>query len=253
MKTASLPVIISIGAHSVVMAALVYWGIGTVEIASQPSRDDDPRVFEIRWVPRSELAPPPNLSAAAATPPIAEPREPELEPLPPVTRAQPRAATTSMQRPSPAQRSSDSTAATVATETIPLPETKATTAESPLPASEPVSQALSHSDSEPLRPPVHAQPTLPREPTAELVGEVVVQYPRECRRRGHEGEVVLMLWIDTEGRVTQAEIVEAASCHHMNQAAVATAKTLRYQPARHNGVPIASHLKQRLVFRLKNE
>lgn len=87
-----------------------------------------------------------------------------------------------------------------------------------------------------------------QEPT--LVSKLQPTYPRECRRRGHEGVVEVRLAIAADGTVTSVEIIRAAACRHMNAAARETALQLRYLPAVRDGAAVAGTTTLRLRYAL---
>ena len=100
------------------------------------------------------------------------------------------------------------------------------------------------------------EPTLPP-PSARLesrapllVSELHPRYPRECRRRGHEGVVELLLEVDAQGHVVNAKITRRGPCPHLDAAAVETARGLQYRPARRNGRTEPARTSLRVRFTL---
>lgn len=84
----------------------------------------------------------------------------------------------------------------------------------------------------------------------ELLTFVEAQYPEAAERNGLEADVVLALQIDTEGRVTDAEVVESAG-PDFDQAASAAARKFVFQAARRRGRPVAARILYRYSFRLR--
>jgi protein TonB len=56
-------------------------------------------------------------------------------------------------------------------------------------------------------------------------------YPTLARQEGREGDVVVRLFIDAEGRVEDARVIEAAG-HGFDESALEYARKLRFRPAR---------------------
>ncbi|WP_129347020.1 TonB-dependent receptor domain-containing protein [Sorangium cellulosum] len=77
------------------------------------------------------------------------------------------------------------------------------------------------------------------------------EYPPEAERQGIEGAVTLQLDIDRDGRVRQAVVIEGAG-HGLDEAAVAAARKLEFEPARRaDGTPAAARILYRYSFTLK--
>ena len=71
-----------------------------------------------------------------------------------------------------------------------------------------------------------------------LIHLVRPQYPLLARRRGMEGRVVLSLFIDSEGRIKEATVVESAG-NGFDEAALRAVFKSRFGPARRDGIAIA--------------
>ncbi|WP_438019617.1 TonB-dependent receptor [Sorangium sp. So ce315] len=90
------------------------------------------------------------------------------------------------------------------------------------------------------------QPTPPR-----ALNYTPPEYPPEAEAQGLEGAVTLQLDIDRNGRVKQAVVVESAG-HGFDEAAVAAARKLEFDPARRaDGTPAAARILYRYTFTLK--
>jgi TonB family protein len=81
----------------------------------------------------------------------------------------------------------------------------------------------------------------------ELVTFVPAEYPKEANEKGLEAHVDLVLTIDQEGRVEQAEVLEPAG-HGFDEAAVAAAKRFVFRPAERDGRPVKSRIVYRYSF-----
>ncbi len=76
------------------------------------------------------------------------------------------------------------------------------------------------------------------------------RYPRAAARRGLEGEVVVRVAVDARGDVTGVDIVRSTPSGIFDAAATAAARRYRFAPAQKNGVPVATTLEQRILFRV---
>jgi TonB family protein len=77
-------------------------------------------------------------------------------------------------------------------------------------------------------------------------------YPPEAKAKGLEATVTLQLDIDRAGKVTQATVVEPAG-NGFDEAAVAAAKKLNFEPARRaDGTPFGARILYRFSFSLKS-
>ncbi|RKH62920.1 TonB-dependent siderophore myxochelin receptor MxcH [Corallococcus aberystwythensis] len=100
-----------------------------------------------------------------------------------------------------------------------------------------------------------AQPlpaTAPAEPVIELpklIHTVEAAYPEEAERAQLEANVRLRLRVDTQGQVTQAEVMEPVG-HGFDEAARTAALQFRFTPAKRNGVPAPARVTYTYVFQL---
>ncbi len=76
-------------------------------------------------------------------------------------------------------------------------------------------------------------------------------YPPRAQRRGIEGEVVLRLRVDRDGRVVDAVVVSADPPGVFDEAALAAARRYVYRPALLRGEALPSTVEQRVVFQLR--
>ena len=73
----------------------------------------------------------------------------------------------------------------------------------------------------------------------DLNGNALPRYPEQARRLGWEGRVLLRIWINQQGTVTQVEVEETSGYSLLDAAAVSSVRTWRVQPAQRNGQPVA--------------
>ena len=81
-----------------------------------------------------------------------------------------------------------------------------------------------------------------------LLHEMPPRYPARAWDEQIEGDVVLLLTVDETGAVTEAEVVQPAG-HGFDEEALRAARTLRFTPARVDGV--ATPVKIRYTFRFR--
>ncbi|MBI2870193.1 MAG: energy transducer TonB [Candidatus Omnitrophica bacterium] len=75
-------------------------------------------------------------------------------------------------------------------------------------------------------------------------------YPRAARLIGAEGTVVLQIIVGENGRSVRVEIEESSGHATLDQAAVKTARSWRFEPARRFGKAVVSTLEIPVVFKL---
>lgn len=75
-------------------------------------------------------------------------------------------------------------------------------------------------------------------------------YPRNAISRGIEGHVLVQFTIDTVGRVTDVEVLEASPRGVFERAAVQAVERFRYKPRVVNGQPTPVRVQHRLTFEL---
>jgi protein TonB len=76
------------------------------------------------------------------------------------------------------------------------------------------------------------------------------EYPLEAARRREEGEVVLALHIDAQGKVVRVEILHSSGSPRLDQAAQRQLGTWHYRPAIKDGVAVPSIVQQSIDFRI---
>lgn len=67
-----------------------------------------------------------------------------------------------------------------------------------------------------------------------LYGENPIEYPLEMWDQGVEGETVLRVLVDAQGRVDSVVVKQSSGHEDLDQAAVEGARELRFQPGRKN-------------------
>jgi TonB family protein len=81
--------------------------------------------------------------------------------------------------------------------------------------------------------------------------EVPVRYPPDLYTAGTEGIVVLRLYADETGRIVpeSTRVAEGSGHPALDSAAVRAVPSMRFAPARRDGVPVATPFLQSVQFR----
>ncbi|MFP5406193.1 MAG: energy transducer TonB [Gammaproteobacteria bacterium] len=132
--------------------------------------------------------------------------------------------------------------------------------EAPAPAAAPASaapiaDAAQSSASASTRSP--GAPSLPSRtaPRADATwaGNTPPPYPKLARRLGEEGDVLLDIRVERDGRVSEVRLERSSGFDRLDQAAMDTVRTWRFQPATVDGQPVAEWYRNwKWVFRLKS-
>jgi protein TonB len=78
-------------------------------------------------------------------------------------------------------------------------------------------------------------------------------YPTMLKTQGVEADVVVLVAIDSAGKVTKVQVLKESPYPEFNQAAKKAAMEDEFDPATRNGEPIPYSLKYTISFRLKEE
>ena len=82
--------------------------------------------------------------------------------------------------------------------------------------------------------------------------QILPIYPTISRTLGEQGTSQLQLGIGTDGRITDCRIIKSSGADRLDAAACEfVANHWRYQPATHNGVPIASSDRTEIIWDLR--
>jgi TonB family protein len=86
---------------------------------------------------------------------------------------------------------------------------------------------------------------------AKLLRSVTPEYSLEATHSGIEGLVILVISIDSHGRVRDARVVQGLG-HGLDEAAVRAAKQTVWQPASLGGVPVPTERRFSVRFNLRS-
>lgn len=71
-----------------------------------------------------------------------------------------------------------------------------------------------------------------------ILSSTILKYPSAAIKDKIEGKVILKVFINKEGKVPKAEIEKTSGCDVLDSSAVAYSSSLRFVPAKANGLPI---------------
>ena len=78
------------------------------------------------------------------------------------------------------------------------------------------------------------------------------EYPWVARAQGHQGRVVLSVWVNAEGQADELAVLQSSGHPVLDRAAMQAVERWRFQPARRNGRDTGSLLYVPVVFRLND-
>lgn len=235
---------------------------------------------EMRWQENAGGAPPAQPPEAPPAPAEAEALPPPAEPPPalraepsPTMLAEPSPAMLAEPPPPPAEQATPPVPAPVPAPTPPPPTRAAAPSppadDLPLPAPPPPAPPAPR---QAARPAPAAAPTPAPAPAEEShvrlgpslgLGETrqprlpdgkcleQVPYPPEAERYGWTGRVALRLRLADDGRVVVAEVQESSGYPALDEAARASAKSCRFEPALREGRAVWSSVRASVTFRLR--
>jgi periplasmic protein TonB len=76
-------------------------------------------------------------------------------------------------------------------------------------------------------------------------------YPQSSIRREEEGTVIVDIYVDETGKITDVKVLESSKFPALDEAAIKYAKTFRMQPGTRDGQPVAGKIGYKVVFKLK--
>ena len=210
----------SLALHAAVIGAAVY---GLSHAGSPPAPDSVPVYFEIVEEAAAE-------EVARATP------KPQPQPVEPLRTVSPQG----LDAPSPLEP--------------PPPEAAAGPA---APSSAPEAEAAPRAAVLPppldtfAAPPAEEDRAQVRTAAPQPLGRIVPVYPRNARRKGHEGEVSLAVLVAADGGVAAAEVLASSGHDELDQAALQAARTAHFAPATADGAAIEGRIVLTFDFRLR--
>lgn len=111
------------------------------------------------------------------------------------------------------------------------------------------------------RPPVVAAPVMAPAPVAKevivpptvdrITADLEQFYPANAKREGREGSVVVAVYVDAKGKITDIKVDESSGSPDLDEGAVKYARTWKFKPGTRNGVPEALVRKTKITFKIK--
>lgn len=86
----------------------------------------------------------------------------------------------------------------------------------------------------------------------EAISRPMPAYPRDALRQGQEGEVILQVDVDAEGKPTAVEVVSSSRYRSLDRAAAAAVRRWRFRPAMQDGVAVPGRIQQSIRFTPEN-
>ena len=198
-------------------------------------------------------APPSATADADPAPPVVEPQPVEPQPLVADTHAVKPAEVGPAPEPPPEPPPEPARAVP---EPPPEPAPKQAPRPAPTPPRAPAPATRAPAASSPGPTPAEAPaapaeaPITPAVSDLRSLGNPPPRYPSRALRRGYEGDVQLRILVLPDGTAGQVEVMRSSGHAELDQAAVATVRTWRFQPARRGDTPIKGYALQTIAFRL---
>lgn len=77
------------------------------------------------------------------------------------------------------------------------------------------------------------------------------RYPRVARVKGHEGTVLLLVEVDSQGKPSKVSLKKSSGFKSLDRSALKAIKAWQFVPAKRFGVPTQSQIQIPVVFRLE--
>ncbi len=87
---------------------------------------------------------------------------------------------------------------------------------------------------------------------AQPVNRTPIPYPQIARELGIEGDLVLILLIDTDGKVNSVEVLSSPDQLISRKATEIILSSWKFKPALNQGIPVKQKVKQKISFRLNS-
>jgi len=84
-------------------------------------------------------------------------------------------------------------------------------------------------------------------------GNAPPEYPWTARAQGHQGRVVLSVWVSAEGAADRLAVLKSSGYPTLDRAAIEAVERWRFQPARRGGYDTGSLLYIPVMFRLDGD
>ncbi len=88
-------------------------------------------------------------------------------------------------------------------------------------------------------------------PLPEVIRKVEPEYPKDLRKKGIEGQVILKVKVDTTGKVEEVLVARSSGYREMDSSAIKAVKEWVFKPAETDGVKVTSWVTIPFMFRLQ--
>ena len=130
---------------------------------------------------------------------------------------------------------------------IPKPEEKPRLPPAPTPSPDTPTTAADPAPTPPAPSPRQARVDAPPRPKRTIKPD----YPKGARQRGEQGDVVVEMLVNAEGRVDEASVVTSSGFPELDEAALRAVRAARFTPAKSGRESVASSARITLTFKLK--
>lgn len=87
---------------------------------------------------------------------------------------------------------------------------------------------------------------------AKPLTRTAIPYPQRARELGIEGDLVVVILINSDGKVTSVEIISSPDQSIAKAARQTILSSWKFKPARNQGVPVKQRVKQKISFKLNS-
>lgn len=87
---------------------------------------------------------------------------------------------------------------------------------------------------------------------AEPLTRTAIPYPQRARELGIEGDLVVVILINNDGKVASVEIISSPDQSIAKAARQTILSSWKFKPARNQGIPVKQRVKQKISFKLNS-
>ena len=95
---------------------------------------------------------------------------------------------------------------------------------------------------------VHTAETLDKKPRP--VQQTAPRFPNDLRRKGVTGYVILSVYVNAQGIVEAAKVLESKPPGAFDESALEAIRSWRFQPGEYQGGPVGNWSEQRIIYQL---
>ncbi|MEE8336300.1 MAG: energy transducer TonB, partial [Candidatus Neomarinimicrobiota bacterium] len=79
------------------------------------------------------------------------------------------------------------------------------------------------------------------------------KYPKKAREKGYEGTVIVSVFVNEKGKVTETAVIKSIPGSGLDESAINSIKKVRFKPAKKEGKPVGVWISIPVHFRLKGK